>query len=57
MNGTLKTKDVIQLASELFDDCGYSRMQIIYLLRGLVGNGMWEATEDTISRVFDLIVG
>lgn len=53
----LRTKDVVRLATDLFDDCGYSRIQILYLLRNLVANGMWDATEDTISRVFDLIVG
>lgn len=57
MQGTFKTQDIIQLASDLFDDYGYSRIQILYLLRGLVENGIWDATEDTIQRVFDLVVG
>lgn len=57
MKGTIKTQNVINLAKDLFDDCGYGRIQILYLLRGLVANGIWDATEDTILGVFDLIVG
>ena len=57
MQGTLRTQNVIDIAADLFDDCGYSRMQILWFLRCLAENGVWDATDDTITRVFDLIVG
>ena len=57
MQGTLRTQNVIDIAADLFDDCGYSRTQILWFLRCLVANGVWDATDDTITRVFDLIVG
>ena len=57
MQAKLRTQEVIDMAAELFDDFGYSRIQIRHLLCVLISNGLWDAPGDTLERVFDLIVG
>ena len=57
MQAKLRTQEVIDMAAELFDEFGYSRIQIRHLLCVLISNGLWDAPGDTLERVFDLIVG
>lgn len=57
MQEKLRTQEVIDMATELFEDFGYSRLQVRHLLCVLISNGLWEAPGDTLERVFDMVVG
>lgn len=57
MQEKLRTQTVIDVATELFEDFGYSRIQIRHLLCVLISKDLWDAPGDTLERVFDLIVG
>jgi hypothetical protein len=57
MKEKFTTQDVIDMASELYDNKGFTRAHIRQFLYALVDNGKWDASWDTVERVFDLIVG
>ena len=57
MKEKFTTQDVIDMASELFDEKGFTRANIRIFLTVLRDNAKWEASPDTLERVFDLIVG
>ena len=56
-HNTTGTQAVIDAASKLYDEQGYTRSDILAYLNGLRDSGIWMATDDTIRRVFDLVVG
>lgn len=51
------TQEVINLASALYDDGFFDRADVQRFLYRLSGDGAWKASQATIDRVFDLIVG
>lgn len=57
MKEIFTTQDVIDMASELYDDNGFTRENIRTFLKVLVDNGKWDAPGDTFERVYDMIVG
>ena len=57
MNKIFTTQDVIDMASELYDDKGFTRENIRTFLKVLMDNGKWDASGDTFERVYDMIVG
>ena len=54
---TYTTQEVIDMASELRDVEGFSRMQIQAFLDTLRVMGYWQASLTDAERVFDLVVG
>ena len=57
MKEKFTTQDVIDMASKLYDDEGFTREKIRIFLKVLMDNGKWDAPGDTLERVYDLIVG
>ena len=57
MKEKLTTQDVINMASNLFDNKGYTRADVRIFMNALVSYGMWNVSQDTLERVFDLVVG
>lgn len=57
MKEKFTTQDVIDMASELYDDKGFTRSDIHIFLKVLKDNNKWDASQETLERVFDLIVG
>lgn len=57
MKEVFTTQDVIDMASELYDDKGFTRENIRIFLTVLRDNGKWDAPGDTLERVYDMIVG
>lgn len=57
MKEKFTTQDVIDMASELYDNKGFSRADIRIFLKVLVDHGKWEATDSKFESVYDLIVG
>lgn len=57
MKEKFTTQDMIDMASDLYDNKGFSRRDIHIFLTAERDCGKWDASDDTISRVFDLIVG
>ena len=57
MKEKFTTQDVIDMASKLYDDEGFTRENIRIFLKVLMDNGKWDAPGDTLERVYDLIVG
>lgn len=57
MKEKFTTQDVIDMASELFDKKGFTRSDIRIFLKVLKDNNKWDASQDTLERVYDLIVG
>ena len=57
MKEKFTTQDVIDMASKLYDDEGFTREKIRIFLKVLMDNGTWDAPGDTLERVYDLIVG
>lgn len=51
------TQDVIDMASDLYDNKGFTRENIHIFLSVLRNHGQWDATHDDLERVYDLIVG
>lgn len=57
MKEKFSTQDVIDMASKLYDNEGFTRANIRTFLKVLVDNGKWDAPGDTFERVYDMIVG
>ena len=57
MKEKFTTQDIIDMASELYDDKGFTRENIHIFLTCLRDNGKWDASQDTLERVYDMIVG
>ena len=53
----MTTQDVIDICARLYDNGGFSRTDIRFLLERWRDTSCWQATESDIERVFDLIVG
>lgn len=57
----MKTKftaqDIIDMGAELYDNKGFSRIQIKQWLTILIDNGYVDLTDADAERLFDLIVG
>lgn len=57
MKKKFTTQDMIDMASDLYDNNGLSRWEVHAFLTAERDCGLWDASDDTIERVFDLIVG
>lgn len=57
MKAKFTTQDMIDMASDLYDNKGMSRLDIHIFLTAERDCGLWDASDETIERVFDLIVG
>ena len=57
MKEKFTTQDVIDMATKLYDDSGFTRENIRTFLKVLVDNNKWDAPGDTFERVYDMIVG
>ena len=58
MKEKFSTQDIIDMVSMIYDSGNFMPRESVHkLLMLYVDNGLWDATEDTVSRVFDLIVG
>lgn len=51
------TQDCIDMASKLYDEKDFTRKEIRIFLTCLRESGHWEATEETLERVYDMVVG
>ena len=51
------TQEVINIASALYDEGTFDREGVYRFLYRLNGDGAWKASQATIDRVFDLVVG